>query len=115
MRSITGKKRAQPNRHPSTSRTWTKPSGSIRIRVETIDYFLRRYREEVIRKRKAAEEIDAQLAELEGGLRGPMASRPVQLLQIVEELNKVFKREEQLRHDFRHAMKATKLSGGIRG
>src|SRR5246500_2554779 len=29
-----------------------KPSGSIRIRVETIDYFLRRYREEVIRKRK---------------------------------------------------------------
>src|SRR5438034_9789626 len=30
-----------------------KPSGSIRIRVETIDYFLRRYREEVIRKRKA--------------------------------------------------------------
>jgi hypothetical protein len=31
-----------------------KPSGSIKIRVETIDYFLRRYREEVIRKRKAA-------------------------------------------------------------
>ncbi|HVI10360.1 MAG TPA: BadF/BadG/BcrA/BcrD ATPase family protein, partial [Candidatus Binatia bacterium] len=30
-----------------------KPTGSIRIRVETIDYFLRRYREEVIRKRKA--------------------------------------------------------------
>jgi hypothetical protein len=42
-----------------------KPSGSIRIRVETIDYFLRRYRDEVIRKRKAAEDIDAQLAALE--------------------------------------------------
>ena len=47
-----------------------KPSGSIRIRVETIDYFLRRYREEVIRKRKAGQEIEAQLAALEAELRG---------------------------------------------
>jgi predicted CoA-substrate-specific enzyme activase len=46
-----------------------KPTGSIRIRVETIDYFLRRYREEVIRKRKAAQEIEAQLAALEAQLR----------------------------------------------
>jgi len=45
-----------------------KPSGSIRIRVETIDYFLRRYREEVIRKRKAEQEIEAQLAFLEAEL-----------------------------------------------
>ena len=51
-----------------------KPTGSIRIRVETIDYFLRRYREEVIRKRKAAEDIDAQLAALEAELRGSIAS-----------------------------------------
>jgi predicted CoA-substrate-specific enzyme activase len=47
-----------------------KPSGSIRIRVETIDYFLRRYREEVIRKRKAGEDIEAQLAALEAEMRG---------------------------------------------
>ena len=46
-----------------------KPSGSIKIRVETIDYFLRRYREEVIRKRKAQEDIEAQLAALEAELR----------------------------------------------
>jgi len=47
-----------------------KPSGSIKIRVETIDYFLRRYREDVVVKRKAAErEIEAQLAEFERGLR----------------------------------------------
>ena len=46
-----------------------KPSGSIRIRVETIDYFLRRYREEVIRKRKAEQEIEKQLALLEMQLR----------------------------------------------
>ena len=47
-----------------------KPTGSIRIRVETIDYFLRRYREEVIRKRKAVQDIEAQLAALEAQLRG---------------------------------------------
>jgi predicted CoA-substrate-specific enzyme activase len=46
-----------------------KPSGSIRIRVETIDYFLRRYREEVIRKRKAEQDIEAQIAALEARLR----------------------------------------------
>jgi predicted CoA-substrate-specific enzyme activase len=47
-----------------------KPAGSIKIRVETIDYFLRRYREDVIVKRSAAErEIAAQLAEFERKLR----------------------------------------------
>jgi predicted CoA-substrate-specific enzyme activase len=50
-----------------------KPTGSIRIRVETIDYFLRRYREEVIKKRKAAEDIEAQLGELEKQLREQFA------------------------------------------
>ena len=50
-----------------------KPSGSIRIRVETIDYFLRRYREDVIRKRKVADDIEAQLAALELELRGQAA------------------------------------------
>jgi hypothetical protein len=49
-----------------------KPSGSIKIRVETIDYFLRRYREEVIRKRKASEDIEAQLATLEAELRAEL-------------------------------------------
>src|SRR5499433_1068879 len=50
-----------------------KPSGSIRIRVETIDYFLRRYREEVIRKRKVEQDIEAQLAALEAELRSGTA------------------------------------------
>ena len=40
-----------------------KPSGSIRIRVETIDYFLRRYREDIIRRRKIESEIEAKLTE----------------------------------------------------
>src|SRR5262249_11284844 len=54
-----------------------KPSGSIRIRVETIDYFLRRYREQVIRKHKAEQDIEAQLAALEAELRvGDVAVSP---------------------------------------
>src|SRR6201987_2185233 len=59
-----------------------KPSGSIKIRVETIDYFLRRYREEVIRKRKAEQDIEAQIAALEAQLRresGEPAAEPAQL------------------------------------
>ena len=63
-----------------------KPSGSIRIRVETIDYFLRRYRDEVIRKRKAQDEIEAQLAALETELRGSMASQPIQPEPEVQEM-----------------------------
>jgi len=54
-----------------------KPTGSIRIRVETIDYFLRRYREEVIRKRKASQDIEAQLLELEAQLRREMEGQSV--------------------------------------
>jgi F0F1-type ATP synthase membrane subunit b/b' len=38
--------------------------------VETIDYFLRRYRDEIIKKRKASEDIEAQLEALEEQLRG---------------------------------------------
>src|ERR1700732_5105986 len=63
-----------------------KPSGSIRIRVETIDYFLRRYREDVIRKRKVADDIEAQLAALEAELRGAVASRPLQREPEVQEM-----------------------------
>jgi predicted nucleotide-binding protein (sugar kinase/HSP70/actin superfamily) len=46
-----------------------KPTGSIKIRVETIDYFLRRYREDLIKKREAMNNIDAQLADYERKLR----------------------------------------------
>src|SRR6266446_2964443 len=46
-----------------------KPTGSVRIRVETIDYFLRRYREDVIKNRKAEQQIEEQLAEYERALR----------------------------------------------
>ncbi|MDH5458544.1 MAG: acyl-CoA dehydratase activase-related protein, partial [Nitrospinota bacterium] len=43
-----------------------KPTGSIKLRIETIDYFLRRYREDTLGNNKAykvasAEEIDSEL------------------------------------------------------
>jgi len=59
-----------------------KPSGSIKIRVETIDYFLRRYREEVIRKRKAGEDIEAQLAALEAQMRQECGEPSSDLVQV---------------------------------
>jgi predicted CoA-substrate-specific enzyme activase len=50
-----------------------KPAGSIKIRVETIDYFLRRYREIVIQRRKAEQDIEARLAEYERELVAQMS------------------------------------------
>jgi len=46
-----------------------KPTGSVKIRVETIDYFLRRYREDILRRRGREREIDAQLEEYEKQMR----------------------------------------------
>jgi hypothetical protein len=54
--------------------------------VETIDYFLRRYRDEVIRKRKAAEDIELQLAALEMEMRGTVSSQPQQCQAEVQEM-----------------------------
>jgi predicted nucleotide-binding protein (sugar kinase/HSP70/actin superfamily) len=51
-----------------------KPSGSIRIRVETIDYFLRRYREDIVKRRKLEGDIEAQLAAFEQTLRSQSQS-----------------------------------------
>jgi predicted nucleotide-binding protein (sugar kinase/HSP70/actin superfamily) len=52
-----------------------KPTGSIRIRIETIDYFLRRYRDTIINRRKAEKDIEAQLAQYEAQLRHSAALR----------------------------------------
>jgi hypothetical protein len=43
--------------------------------------------------------------------RTPSEKNPDDLLMILEELKNVLKREEQVRHDFRHAMKPVKSSG----
>ena len=50
-----------------------KPTGSIRIRIETIAYFLSRHKEKLARRRKQMAEIDAKLAVLESRLRSGAA------------------------------------------
>jgi predicted CoA-substrate-specific enzyme activase len=46
-----------------------KPTGSIKIRVETIGYFLKRYREDMVRQRQKKHSIEEQLQEFENRLR----------------------------------------------
>ena len=46
-----------------------KPTGSIRIRVETIGYFLKRYREDMVANKNKVKSIDEQMAEFEARLR----------------------------------------------
>jgi predicted CoA-substrate-specific enzyme activase len=50
-----------------------KAAGSIRIRIETIDYFLRRYREEVATHKEIERRIEAQLMNYESQLRSRAA------------------------------------------
>ncbi len=46
-----------------------RPANTIKLRVETIDYFLKRYREDLLRRKEKEADIDRQLAEYERGLR----------------------------------------------
>ena len=65
-----------------------KPTGSIKIRVETIDYFLKRYREDIIKRVRAERQVEERIAEYEGELRlslsgiGKMAEAKPELIQI---------------------------------
>jgi predicted nucleotide-binding protein (sugar kinase/HSP70/actin superfamily) len=53
-----------------------KPAGSIKIRIETISYFLRRYRDQVVGRQRKLAEIERQLAELERRLQREHALVP---------------------------------------
>jgi activator of 2-hydroxyglutaryl-CoA dehydratase/predicted nucleotide-binding protein (sugar kinase/HSP70/actin superfamily) len=46
-----------------------RPANTIKLRVETIDYFLKRYREDLLRRQEKEAEIERQLAEHERSLR----------------------------------------------
>jgi activator of 2-hydroxyglutaryl-CoA dehydratase/predicted nucleotide-binding protein (sugar kinase/HSP70/actin superfamily) len=46
-----------------------KPTGAIRIRIETIAYFLKRYRERLVREKHLRGDIERKLAEFEAKLR----------------------------------------------
>jgi len=56
-----------------------KPTGSIKIRVETIDYFLRTHREGLVKQRHKRERVERELAELERRLRGDETAVPPQV------------------------------------
>src|SRR5579871_3981992 len=62
-----------------------KPTGSIRIRVETIGYFLKRYREDMVRNKKKATTIEQQLLEFEARLRRQMLREKLQDNTLVRE------------------------------
>jgi activator of 2-hydroxyglutaryl-CoA dehydratase/predicted nucleotide-binding protein (sugar kinase/HSP70/actin superfamily) len=70
-----------------------KPSGSIRIRVETIHYFLKRYVEDMQKRPLSSADIDRQLAEFENRLRNEMlreaelAALAHQQLEAADKLN----------------------------
>jgi hypothetical protein len=46
-----------------------KPTGSIKIRVETIGYFLKRYREDMVRNKQKSQSIEEKLEQFERQLR----------------------------------------------
>jgi predicted nucleotide-binding protein (sugar kinase/HSP70/actin superfamily) len=46
-----------------------RPANTIKLRVETIDYFLKRYREDLLHQKEVAADIDRQLVVYERGLR----------------------------------------------
>jgi predicted CoA-substrate-specific enzyme activase len=50
-----------------------KPVASIKIRVETIDYFLKRYREEMLCLEEKKAQIERQLAQYEAALRNQLS------------------------------------------
>ena len=49
-----------------------KPTGSIKIRVETIGYFLKRYREDMVRDRQKRHTVEEQLQKFEAQLRAEL-------------------------------------------
>ena len=49
-----------------------KPTGSIKIRVETISYFLKRYREDMVRNKQKQSQVDTKMREFEAKLRAEM-------------------------------------------
>jgi len=53
-----------------------KPTGSIKIRVETIGYFLKRYREDMAARKNKERDVEAKLKEFEARLRAELEAMP---------------------------------------
>ncbi|MBM3810990.1 MAG: CoA activase [Acidimicrobiia bacterium] len=58
-----------------------KPTGSIKIRVETIGYFLKRYREDMVASHKKRNDIDRKMKEFEDRLRRQLLKEKLAALQ----------------------------------
>ncbi|TWT44155.1 Activator of (R)-2-hydroxyglutaryl-CoA dehydratase [Phycisphaerae bacterium RAS1] len=60
-----------------------KPSGSIKIRIETIGYFLKRYRERLVSRKRRMAEIEQKLSMIEMNLREEVSrERHGQLIEV---------------------------------
>jgi predicted nucleotide-binding protein (sugar kinase/HSP70/actin superfamily) len=68
-----------------------KPSGSIKIRVETIGYFLKRYREDMVTKQNKKQTIEEKLKEFEMKIR--------QQIELQERLAALEQNNEDKNHD----------------
>ncbi len=56
-----------------------KPTGSIKIRVETITYFLKRCREDMVAKRMKKTQVEAQMREYETKLRAELEAQMAEM------------------------------------
>jgi xylose isomerase len=61
-----------------------KPTGSIKIRVETIGYFLKRYREDMVRNKSKQNTVDQQLKDFEARLRRQLMREKMDNAQVQE-------------------------------
>jgi predicted nucleotide-binding protein (sugar kinase/HSP70/actin superfamily) len=60
-----------------------RPTGSIKLRLETIDYSLKRYREQMVRRKRLASRIDRWVAGYERRLRAqPDAETPERVVPL---------------------------------
>ncbi|MCP4246047.1 MAG: CoA activase, partial [bacterium] len=59
-----------------------KPTGSIKIRIETIAYFLKRYRERMVAEHTQRRDIDQRVAEFEARLRQKSSLSERQLVEV---------------------------------
>ncbi len=58
-----------------------KPAGSIKIRVETIGYFLKTYREQLVHERQSRSVVDERLSSLEALLRQRLHEGGIEAVQ----------------------------------
>ncbi len=71
-----------------------KPTGSIKIRVQTIDYFLSRYREDMVKNNQKKTKLQEKLKEIEAKLREELSNGGHSGGGFIEEQRVAFKNKE---------------------